>query len=118
MADIKVWIEVPDFGALVNGWISAVDDAFNDAGEAVFGKDIEYNVVESKAATGSNLYTVNIKLESGDTQIVQIVFAGSAFHTFFQRNPSLDPRTAAFIAKFVTAMQSQWILDPEKVAVK
>jgi len=112
------WIEVPDFGSLVAGWVDAVDGALHDAGDAVFGKDLKYEVVQSKAPTGASLYTVNISLENGDVQVVQLVFDGSTFHTFFQRNPSLDSRTAAFIAQFVTAMQSQWVLDPEKVAVK
>ena len=113
----KGWIEVPDFGGLVNSWVDAVQEAFGQAGDAVFGKDIKYNVVSSKAPTGS-LYTISIELSTGDVQVVQISCGDGYFHTFFQRNPNLDSRTAAFISQFVSAMQSQWVLDPSKVAVQ
>lgn len=112
------WIEVPDFGGMISDIFNSITDAFDAAGDAVFGKDIEYDTQKSKAPNGLNLYTISIKLESGDVQIVQIQFGLGAFHTFFTPHPKLDSRTAAFIAHFITGMQAQWVLDPEKIEVK
>lgn len=112
------WIEVPDFGALVESWVDAVDGAFHAAGDAVFGKDIKYDVQKSRAPNGLSLYTISIELDNGDIQIVQIQFGHGAFHAFFTPKDSLDQRTAAFVAQLISTMQSEWVLDPSKIEVQ